>query len=236
MSDNTNLNLMKKDELIEVIKNQATEIKVKSKELSEVKSDIDLLKQMIMDLKNSSNVVVETKKETPIVEKKEKKHNEDVVKIGSCLIGRHFLCDNTGAEVIELEDIGDVASISTRMLDSVMTARNKALFKEGLVYFLDDIWYDKYSIKRGLVLDENSIDRIYKLPINDMMKELNRITNEGKNERVKYSLYWAFVKNIAEGKPGYNDKSKEIMLGQYFNVDINNSIGQLAYAKEVGYF
>ncbi len=138
--------------------------------------------------------------------------------------------------MVELEDVGDVASISLRILDSLMTSRNKALFKEGLVYFLDDSIYDRYSIKKSIILDESTIDKIYKMPVNDMIKELNKLTNEGRNDKVKYSLYWSFVKNIASGKDGYNDKSKEIMLTNYFKVDINNSIGQLTYCKEIGYF
>lgn len=218
-----NLSLLKKDDLIEIIKN-------KDSELQSVKSDIESLKKMFLTLQSNGS-----KNNTSIPEKFVNK-NEDIVKIGSCLIGRHFLCDNTGSEVVELEDVGDVASISLRILDSLMTSRNKALFKEGLVYFLDDSIYDRYSIKKSIILDESTIDKIYKMPVNDMIKELNKLTNEGRNDKVKYSLYWSFVKNIASGKDGYNDKSKEIMLTNYFKVDINNSIGQLTYCKEIGYF
>jgi len=220
---NENLSLLKKDDLIEIIKSKDTE-------LESVKLDIESLKDMFKNLQltNTSTEIV--------TEKIEHKKNEDIAKIGSCLIGRHFLCDNTGAEVIELEDVGDVVSVSIRILDSIMTSRNKVLFKEGLVYFLDDSFYERYSIKKNAVLNDSTIDKIYKMDINDMVKEIDRLTNDGRNEKIKYSLYWSFVKNIAAGKDGYNDKSKEIMLANYFKADINNSIGQLSYCKEIGYF
>lgn len=219
-----NLSLLKKDELIEIIKG-------KDNELESVKSDIESLKELFLSLQNNT-----VKVETPVVEKPMNTRNDDIVKIGSCLIGRHFLCDNTGAEIVELEDVGDVVSVSKRILDSLMTARNKALFKEGLLYFFDDYLYERYSIKKNIVLNESTLDNIYKMSPNDMIKEIDKLTNEGRNEKVKYSIYWSFVKNIASGKPGYNDKSKEIMLANYFKADINNSIGQLNYCVDIGYF
>lgn len=224
-----NLNLLKKDELIDIIKS-------KDDELKNVKSDIESLKEMFLSLQNNTVKIETPVVEKHIIEKPISNRNDDIVKIGSCLIGKHFLCDNTGAEIIELEDVGDVASISMRILDSIMTSRNKALFKDGLVFFLDDSLYDRYSIKKNVVLNEDNIDNIYKMSPNDMIKEIDKLTNEGRNEKVKYSIYWAFVKNIAKGKDGYNDKSKEIMLANYFKADINNSIMQLGYCKEIGYF
>jgi len=210
-------------------------IQEKDNQINDLKDKFDSLEQMIivMQNQNQNNAQVMEKPE-----KLNKKNNDDdIVKIGSCLIGRHFLCDNTGSEIVELEDVGDVTSVSRRILDTLMTSRNKSLFKDGLIYFLnDDSLYERYSIKKNIILDEFTIDNIYRMPINDMIKEINKLTNEGRNEKVKYSLYWSFVKNIASGKDGYNDKSKEITLANYFKADINNSIGQLGYCKEIGYF
>ena len=227
-----NLNLLKKDELIDMIKNKEDELKNKDDELKNVKLDIESLKEMFLSLQNNNTPKIEKH----IIEKPANNVNDNIVRIGSCLIGKHYLCDNTGAEVVELEDVGDVASVSMRILDTLMTSRNKALFKDGLIFFLDNSLYDRYSIKKNFVLDEDTIDNIYKMSPNDMIKEIDKLTNEGRNEKVKYSIYWAFVKNIASGKSGYNDKSKEIMLANYFKADINNSIGQLNYCKEIGYF
>ncbi|MDD3267495.1 MAG: hypothetical protein PHC75_10000 [Burkholderiales bacterium] len=236
-----NLSLLKKDDLIKIIENSDSEkllktIEEKDNQLNELNNKFNSLEKMILEMQiqnqNNSNTQVIKPEQLTI-----KNSENDIVKIGSCLIGRHFLCDNTGAEIIELEDVGDVASVSRRILDSLMTSRNKSLFKDGLIYFLnDDSLYERYSIKKNIILDESTIDSIYAMPINDMVKELNKLTGEGKNEKIKYSLYWAFVKNIASGKDGYNDKGKEMMLANYFKADINNSIGQLSYCKEIGYF
>jgi len=234
-----NLNLLKKDDLIKIIENGDSgkllkTIEEKDKQLNVLNDKFDSLEKMILAMQTQN----QNNSNTQLTEKVSIKNNEeDIVKIGSCLIGRHFLCDNTGAEIIELEDVGDVASVSRRILDSLMTSRNKSLFKDGLIYFLnDDSLYERYSIKKNVILDESTIDSIYAMSVNDMVKELNKLTGEGRNEKVKYSLYWSFVKNIASGKDGYNDKGKEMMLANYFKADINNSIGQLGYCKEIGYF
>lgn len=237
-------NTQTNEETIVVVNNDEFNkaIEEKDKELNDLKDklneanskfeEIESLKQMILDMQNKTaipNTIVAEKLVTST-------YNEDTVKIGSCLIGRHILCDNNGSEILEFDDIGDIASISTRLLDGLMTSKNKSLFKDGLIYFIDDIWYDRYSIKKNSALSMDTIDNIYSLPVGDMVKEINKLTNDGRNDKVKYSLYWAIVKNIASGKEGYSDKNKEMTVGSLFNVDINNSIGQLSYCKEIGFF
>jgi hypothetical protein len=220
------------DYLAKIIERKDEELNNLKNELQNVTSKFDALEKMIANIQknqNNFNMV-----EKPIVQ--QVKMTDDTVKIGSCLIGKHFLCDSNGTEIIEFDDAGDISSISTRLLDSLMTSKNKALFKEGLLYFIDDVWYDRYSIKKNVVLDDQTIDSIYKLPIDNMVKEINKITNDGKNEKVKYCLYWIIVKNIVNGKDGYNDKNKEITIGNLFGVDINNSIGQLSYCQQTGFF
>lgn len=224
-----NYSTMKKEELIESLQK-------KDEELNNVKSDIDSLKEMFLKMQEAQKVEKENNKvavapQQIIVPSAD----EEMVKIGSCLIGLHILRNSSGEEVIELNDFGDVISISSRILDSIMTPENKRLLRDGLIYFLDDKWYNRHSIKKEVILDAETIDRIYALPIQEMFKEINKLTNDGLNDRVRYTIYWAIVKNIANGRKGYTDRNKEIELSTYFKADISNSITLLNCAKELHY-
>ena len=59
------------------------------------------------------------------------------------------------------------------------------------------------------------------------------MTNGGSNDRIKYMIYWAIVRNIASGRNGYADRLKEMELSNYFKTDIANSISLLQCAKDL---
>lgn len=222
----TNYNNMKKEELIEELQKSNEVIEGQDKELKSVKSDINSLKEMILAMKKSQE------QNNPV---KENRLDNDIVKIGSCLVGRHILCDNNGSEVVDFVDFGDIASIGIRILDTIMTPINKELFRKGLVYFLDDRLYDRYSIKKDIVLDDEEFDKIYSLPIQKMLEKLDKLTEEKTNKKMEHQIYWKIVQNIASGREGYQDRGKEIELNAYFGVDISNSINLLKCAKELEY-
>ena len=224
-----NYSTMKKEDLVKTLEN-------KDVELNNVKSDIESLKEMFLAMQESQKLEKENNRVAvapqqiiiPSID-------EEMVNIGSNLIGLNILRNNSGEEVIELNDFGDIASVSSRVLDSIMTPENKRLLRDGLIYFLEDKWYNRHSIKKDTVLDEEKINEIYSLPIQEMFKEIDKLTNDGINDKVKYTIYWAIVKNIATGKEGYSDKNKELELSTYFGADINNSISLLNCAKELHY-
>ena len=224
-----NYSTMKKEELIESLQK-------KDEELNSVKSDIDSLKAMFLTMQEAQKLEKESDKvavapQQIIIPSTD----EEMVQMGSNLIGLHILRNSSGDEVIELNDFGDIASVSSRVLDSIMTPENKRLLREGLIYFLDDKWYNRHSIKKDTILNEEMIDKIYALPIQEMFKEIDKLTNCGINDKVKYTIYWAIVKNVAIGKKGYADRNKEIELSTYFKADISNSINLLNCAKELHY-
>jgi len=218
----TNYTTLKKEELVE-------ELKKKDTELESVKTDIDSLKDMFakMQKMQEENKQVSV---NPIV------HEEnDIVKIGSCLTGLHILCDNQGSEIVELVDFGDVASVPIRILDTMMTSTNKELFRKGLIYFLDSKFYNRYSLRESTVLTDETFDKIYALPIQEMFSAIDKLTDKGNKKDVVYMIYWKIVKNIANGREGYQDRGREIELSTYFKTEISNSINGLQVAKELNF-
>jgi len=219
----TNYTALKKEELVE-------ELKKKDTELDSVKTDINSLKEMfakMQKMQEENKQVVST----PVVQA-----DNDIVKIGSCLTGLHILCDNQGNEIVELVDFGDVASVPIRILDTMMTSTNKELLRKGLIFFLGgDKYYLRYSIRRNTVLNDETFDKIYSLPIQKMFSEIDKLTDNGNKKDVVYMIYWKIVKNIANGREGYQDRGKEIELSTYFKTDISNSINGLQVAKELNF-
>lgn len=220
----TNYTTMKKEELVEALKNKDTE-------LSNVKSDIDSLKEMFLAMQKTQ----EENKKTVVAPVTVVQDNSDIVKIGSCLTGLHILCDSQGNEIIELVDFGDIASVPIRILDTIMTSTNKELFRKGLIYFLDDNMYLRYSIRKNIVLTDETFDKIYSLPIQKMFEEIEKLTDKGNKKDVSYMIFWKIVKNIASGREGFTDRNREIELSTFFKTDISNSINLLKVAKQLDF-
>ena len=229
-----NYSTMKKEDLIEALKGKDTELETKGTEIEDknielesVKSDIDSLKEMFAIMQKSQEA---NKQSVP-----KSDENNDIVKIGSCLTGLHILCDNQGNEIVELQDFGDVASVPMRILDTMMTSTNKELFRKGLVFFLDSKYYLRYSLRENTVLTDETFDKMYALPIQDMFIELDKLTDKGNRKDVTYMIYWKIVKNIASGRKGFQDRNREIELSTYFKTEISNSINGLEVAKQLNF-
>jgi hypothetical protein len=68
-----------------------------------------------------------------------------------------------------------------------------------------------------------------------MLAKFDKLTEEKTNKKMEHILYWKIVQNIASGREGYQDRSKEIELSSYFGIDISTSINLLKCAKEFEY-
>lgn len=205
-----------KEELVNTINNQ-------KEELSSLKEQMEMIQNMLKNMNQQPQII-------------QKNVNDEMITIISCLHGRHILVDMNHNEVVTLLDRNKPVTVSLKRAENLMTETNRRLFEDGLITFTDNKWYDYFGLSTDKIITEEKLKEIYQLPMDKLTRKLDEITNYGKNDRVKYTLIWTIVRNIAENKEGFVDRGKELQIENYFKVNIQNCIKLLNYAENEGFY
>lgn len=216
-----------KDEVVETkvekveAKNTTNDELAKTKAENEaMKAEIDQLKNMMLQFMSQQSQQVQPQTVSTKGEK---------VKIGSNSWGRLILLDTMGNEVVDLMDSGSIVSIPEKTLDNLMTTKNRQLFQDGLVYFVDEKWYEEMDIIKPDIPTEERLSEILSLPQQEMFAELDKITDYKRKAVLKNVLQLQMSRLLMKGNGNFGSINA---VSQYFEIpNINNTFSLIALAK-----
>jgi len=209
-------NSLKKAELLEELKN-------KDKKIDNIENTVAQLQQMMLSFMGNE------KQQNTITDV-----NESVVVV-SAMSGKEGITPSKDKAYI-FNGYGSTIKIRLNECEQVMHKPHlKNLFVNGLLYFQDDKWYEFFEIKKPLILIDENLVTLLKLPEKELISTLLLLTDNRSNTSVEHHLM-VRVAHIFSTQPEIIPATAIFILDKFFNMPhleewkIDNSI---AYYREI---
>lgn len=191
------------------------EMKEENKELDLLKEQMEEMKKLMLQLSQENSLLKNAalQAKTNIVLNKE----EDEVTIGCRLIqGIGFGSSQDSAGEINLK-YGEEKTVTVFDMKKFFRSGNvKKLFIDGICYFVNLEDYEKFGIKNYLDLSEERLKELFSKEINDIVGELNKITEDQRNINVVNCLIFRLCEMV---------KDRKINLDYYVRKGIEDYFG-----------
>lgn len=209
---------------IDKVKQLEVSLQTEREEKKAMQDQLNQLQNMMLKLMNNQSLAKTS-------------YDEEMVKVQSNGYGRITLLNKDKSVALDFMDCGTIETISSRELDTMMTTFNKDFFRNGIISFVgdSDSYYDKYLIKRPeYKLDSEGIKSLYEMEYDDLIKVLDKLTNNKKNDLMTATIFWQTIRLIAKGE--LTNTYVHNILRQYFEVaEIDNCIGKVNLAKDLNF-
>ena len=190
-------------------------MKEENKELDLLKEQMEEMKKLMLQLSQENSLLKNAalQAKTNIVLNKE----EDEVTIGCRLIqGIGFGSSQDSAGEINLK-YGEEKTVTVSDMKKFFRSGNvKKLFIDGICYFVNPEDYEKFVIKSYLDLSEERLKELFSKEINDIVGELNKITEDQRNINVVNCLIFRLCEMV---------KDRKINLDYYVRKGIEDYFG-----------
>ena len=191
------------------------EMKEENKELDLLKEQMEEMKKLMLQLSQENSLLKNAalQAKTNIVLNKE----EDEVTIGCRSIqGIGFGSSQDSAGEINLK-YGEEKTVTVSDMKKFFRSGNvKKLFIDGICYFVNPEDYEKFGIKSYLDLSEERLKELFSKEINDIVGELNKITEDQRNINVVNCLIFRLCEMV---------KDRKINLDYYVRKGIEDYFG-----------
>lgn len=180
---------------------------VKNSEIEDMKAKMETLERLLA-LATMQNKTVSTSLD-----------EEDVV-LGCNMVYGVTLSDATGESKIELKYGVENTITETEFKRILRKSSTKDLLRDGVVYFLNEDDYTKFKIAKYKNISDDILIEIFskeKLILNDIISQLNILTDNKKNDKVVHSILYRICDMLRNKK--IKDLSYEVRMGleDYFD-------------------
>lgn len=200
---------------VKINKEDKIEKKEKNEELDLLKQQMEEMKKMMLELSQENSLL-----KTAALQSKTNitlNNEEDEVVVGCRLIqgvGWGSVQDSAG--VINLKYGEEKAITVSDMKKFFRNGNVKKLFVDGICYFANPEDYEKFGIKDYLDLSEERLKELFSKEINDIVGELNKITENQRNINVVNCLIFRLCEMV---------KDRKINLDYYVRKGIEDYFG-----------
>lgn len=210
---------VKEDNKSKMIKKETTQ---ENKDLSEVeilKAQIEEMKKAMAEMVNKAN----TPSQSIVV-----KEAEDEVEIGCSMLQGIGLSSDDGTITINI-GFNDVQSLTISEVKKLFRrAYIKKLFEDGVCYFVDEDSYKIFNIRNHKDLSEETLISLLTLNnANDIIKELDKITENKRNSNILNCIIYRICDMIRKGKLKDWDYYVRKGIESYFGVEFDRGISIL---------
>lgn len=212
----------------EVIK-KVEEVKKVEESKSEVNnepSEVELLKAQIEEMKKAMAEM--TKKASEPSKSIIVKEAEDEVEIGCRMLQGIGLTSDDGTVYISLS-FDDVQSLTINEMKKLFRrAYIKRLFEDGICYFVDEESYQLFNIRKHKDLSEETlVSLLTSGSVNDIIKELDVITENKRNSNVLNCVIYRICNMIRKGQLKDWDYYIRKGIESYFGTEFDRGISIL---------
>lgn len=227
----TNKKVEKVEEIVE--KEKIEEIEEVKSESSEATSEVDLLKQQLEEMKKAmAELMVNKANEgsNRIIVKEQ----EDEVVIGCRVLqGIGWGSPDDPAGEIRLSYNDKQTVTVTDMKRFFRQASIRKLFEDGLCYFAKPEDYALFNIRKYVDLSNENLLRILdKKDINEIIRELDKLTQEKKNSGIVNCLIYRIC-NMIKNKELVWDYYTQAGIEKYFNMEFSRGINILQSIENI---
>lgn len=194
------------------------------------KSQIDLLTKNLEILQSQIKILVSTMDD----KKSNKEINEDVL-IGCRKIYGDVLSTSDNSLVIPF-DCDEEKYINSEDLKLLLKQNsqknNKKLFENDIFYFVDKNNYERFKVIKRFDLSKDNIIRILNLPREQMIDEVNLLTNQLRDFNILHAFQFEIVKMLINSNAPLKNWSYDnrAYLENYLNIkfdDLAASVGAI---------
>lgn len=219
---------VKKIEEVEEIKEP-----VEIKEETQNNEEVDILKQQIEEMKKAMAELMASKAEIPSSKVVIKKEEDEVVIGCRVLQGIGWGSPEDAAGEIRLSYNEEQVVTVSDMKRFFRQAAIRKLFEDGLCYFAEPENYVLFNIRKHIDLsDENLIKILDKKDANEIIRDLNKLTNEQKNSSIINCIIFRISSMIKEKKLVW-EYFTQASIEKYFGIEFERCIRTLQAVKSL---
>ena len=195
-------------------------------EVNNEPSEVELLKAQIEELKKAMAEM--TKKASEPSKSIIVKEAEDEVEIGCRMLQGIGLTSDDGTVYISLS-FDDVQSLTINEMKKLFRrAYIKRLFEDGICYFVDEESYELFNIRKHKDLSEEAlVSLLTSGSVNDIIKELDVITENKRNSNVLNCVIYRICNMIRKGQLKDWDYYIRKGIESYFGTEFDRGISIL---------
>lgn len=195
-------------------------------EVNNEPSEVELLKAQIEEMKKAMAEM--TKKASEPSKSIIVKEAEDEVEIGCRMLQGIGLTSDDGTVYISLS-FDDVQSLTINEMKKLFRrAYIKRLFEDGICYFVDEESYKLFNIRKHKDLSEEAlVSLLTSGSVNDIIKELDVITENKRNSNVLNCVIYRICNMIRKGQLKDWDYYIRKGIESYFGTEFDRGISIL---------
>lgn len=195
-------------------------------EVNNEPSEVELLKAQIEEMKKAMAEM--TKKASEPSKNIIVKEAEDEVEIGCRMLQGIGLTSDDGTVYISLS-FDDVQSLTINEMKKLFRrAYIKKLFEDGICYFVDEESYKLFNIRKHKDLSEEAlVSLLTSGSVNDIIKELDVITENKRNSNVLNCVIYRICNMIRKGQLKDWDYYIRKGIESYFGTEFDRGISIL---------
>lgn len=195
-------------------------------EVNNKPSEVELLKAQIEEMKKAMAEM--TKKASEPSKSIIVKEAEDEVEIGCRMLQGIGLTSDDGTVYISLS-FDDVQSLTINEMKKLFRrAYIKKLFEDGICYFVDEESYKLFNIRKHKDLSEEAlVSLLTSGSVNDIIKELDVITENKRNSNVLNCVIYRICNMIRKGQLKDWDYYIRKGIESYFGTEFDRGISIL---------
>lgn len=195
-------------------------------EVNNEPSEVELLKAQIEEMKKAMAEM--TKKASEPSKNIIVKEAEDEVEIGCRMLQGIGLTSDDGTVYISLS-FDDVQSLTINEMKKLFRrAYIKRLFEDGICYFVDEESYKLFNIRKHKDLSEEAlVSLLTSGSVNDIIKELDVITENKRNSNVLNCVIYRICNMIRKGQLKDWDYYIRKGIESYFGTEFDRGISIL---------
>lgn len=195
-------------------------------EVNNEPSEVELLKAQIEEMKKAMAEM--TKKASEPSKSIIVKEAEDEVEIGCRMLQGIGLTSDDGTVYISLS-FDDVQSLTINEMKKLFRrAYIKKLFEDGICYFVDEESYKLFNIRKHKDLSEEAlVSLLTSGSVNDIIKELDVITENKRNSNVLNCVIYRICNMIRKGQLKDWDYYIRKGIESYFGTEFDRGISIL---------
>lgn len=215
---NTTKSTTKKVEEVKTVKTQPVETK-ESEEVLSLKQQIEEMKKAMEALMSAKNEAIQPAQKLVVM-------NEEQEVVIGCRVLQGIGWQDPTHTVGEVRlDFNEEISIPISDMKRFLRQHSvRKLFEDGLCYFADPESYKLFNIRKYIDLsDENLITILTKSDINDIIRDLDKITDNQKNGSIVNCIVFRICDMIRKHTINLDYYTRKGVEG-YFNIEFDRGI------------
>lgn len=212
---------------VEEVKNVEEKVIEKGEEKSI--DEVSILKQQLEEMRKAMEALIKEKSEASVPSSKIIVRNEeDEVIIGCRVLQGIGWSDPTGAAGDIRLAFNEEQSVSVSDMKRFFRQHSvKKLFEDGLCYFVEPESYALFNIRKHIDLsDEKLIEILTNSDLNEIVRELNRLTDNKKNSSIINCLVFRICEMIRKHILNWDYYTRK-GIEDYFSMEFDRGIATL---------